>query len=136
MKSLNATVIHLAPKIPNASHPKDFRPIACYNVLYKILTKMLANRMMGVLNGIVSKAQSTFIPDRNISDNILTCHELVKAYSRKQISPTCMLKIDIQKPYDSLSWSFIHQVLQGLGFLEQFVQWVMMRISSPAFPFA
>ena len=60
-----------------------------------------------------------------ISDNILLAHELVKAYTRKNISPRSMLKIDLQKVYDSVEWPFLKQVMVGLGFPDMFTQWVM-----------
>ncbi|XP_069145533.1 uncharacterized protein [Solanum lycopersicum] len=52
-----------------------------------------------------------FIPGRKISDNIVLAHELVEAYTRKHIYPRCMLKIDLQKSYDSVEWGFLEQVV-------------------------
>ncbi|WMV24161.1 hypothetical protein MTR67_017546 [Solanum verrucosum] len=65
--------------------------------------------MQKVMAHIISKAQSGFIPGRKIVDNIILATELVKAYSRQHISPRCMLKIDLQKAYDSVEWSFLEQ---------------------------
>nr|XP_004231502.1 uncharacterized protein LOC101265971 [Solanum lycopersicum] len=62
---------------------------------------------------------------RKIAGNIILDHELVKDYTRKNISPRSMLKIDLQKTYDSVEWTFLEQVMVGLGFPEMFIQWVM-----------
>lgn len=91
----------------NACAVKDFRPIACCSVLYKIISKVLANRMKRVLNTIISEHQSAFVPGRLIFDNILLSQELVRGYSRKHISPRYMVKVDIQKAYDSVEWFFL-----------------------------
>ncbi|XP_075095511.1 uncharacterized protein LOC142173762 [Nicotiana tabacum] len=61
---------------------------------------------------LVGNCQSTFVPGRVISDNIILSHELVKGYGRRGISPRCMVKVDMQKAYDSLEWDFIEQILE------------------------
>ncbi|XP_070040460.1 uncharacterized protein [Nicotiana tomentosiformis] len=61
---------------------------------------------------LVDNCQSTFVPGRVISDNIILSHELVKGYGRRDISPRCMVKVDMQKAYDSLEWNFIEQILE------------------------
>lgn len=99
---MNVALITLLPKCENADKVSNFRPIACCYVVYKIISKILANRMKGVLDSIIGKAQSAFVPGRLIFDNILLSHELIKGYQRKNISPRCMIKIDVQKAYDSV----------------------------------
>lgn len=74
---------------------KEFRPIACCTVLHKIISKVLANRMKRVLDTIISESQFAFVQGRLIFDNIILGHKLIKGYKRKQISPTCMVKVDI-----------------------------------------
>lgn len=67
----------LIPKKDKAVSMKDFRPIALYNVLYKIMAKVLANRLRAVLPNLVYENQSTFIQDRNITDNVLVAFEVI-----------------------------------------------------------
>ncbi|GKG02589.1 RNA-directed DNA polymerase, eukaryota, reverse transcriptase zinc-binding domain protein, partial [Tanacetum coccineum] len=68
---MNATLITLVPKLSTPNKVSDFRPIACCNVTYKCISKIITNRIKGVLDSIVHKNQSAFIHERQISDNIL-----------------------------------------------------------------
>ena len=91
---------------------------------------VITRRMHDVMADIICESQAVFIPGRKISDNIILAHELVKSYTRKNISPRSMLKIDLQKAYDSVEWTFLEQVMGGLGFPEMFIQWVMKCVKT------
>ncbi|XP_056697358.1 uncharacterized protein [Spinacia oleracea] len=129
----NCTSITLIPKVPNPTRVKEYRPIACCNVVYKIVSKILTTRMQGVIGQVVSECQSGFIPERQISDNILLATELTKGYTRAHLSPRCMLKIDLKKAYDSIEWPFLISVMDALGFPHRFVQWVYTCISTVSY---
>lgn len=79
--------------------------------------------------------QSAFIPGRILSDNIILSHELVKGYTRKHLSPRCMIKVDIQKAYDSLEWVFLEQMLKELGFAERMITWIMICVTTVNYSF-
>ncbi|GJS77046.1 RNA-directed DNA polymerase, eukaryota, reverse transcriptase zinc-binding domain protein [Tanacetum coccineum] len=83
LKELNATLITLVPKIPNPSKVSEFRPIACCNVIYKCITKIITNKIKRVLSKVVDINHSAFILGRNITDNILLTQELLKGYNWK-----------------------------------------------------
>ncbi|XP_056685808.1 uncharacterized protein [Spinacia oleracea] len=74
---------------------------------------------------MMNDSQAGLIPGRNIADNILLASELVKCYSRKYISPRCMIKVDLKKAYDSLEWPFLKAMMHELGFPDIFITWVM-----------
>ncbi|GJT83580.1 RNA-directed DNA polymerase, eukaryota, reverse transcriptase zinc-binding domain protein [Tanacetum coccineum] len=118
LKEMNATVISLIPKLSTPNKVSDFRPIACCNVLYKCINKVITNRIKSGLEKVVSINQSAFIPAKNIQDNILLTHELLKGYNMKNGPKRCALKIDLQKAYDTMSWSFLKTVLKRFGFHE------------------
>jgi hypothetical protein len=80
LKEVNSTIISLIPKVPNPTTVSDFRPIACCNVIYKCITKILANRLQIYLGSLVSSNQSAFIKGRSISENILLAQELLRNY--------------------------------------------------------
>ncbi|XP_035839381.1 uncharacterized protein LOC118486758 [Helianthus annuus] len=133
LRELNHTLIVLIPKVPTPMVVTDFRPIACCNVLYKCISKIIADRIKGGLNEIVSINQSAFVPGRKISDNILLTQELMHNYHRNVGPPRCAFKVDIQKAYDTVDWRFLKSVLRGFGFNDNMVRWIMMCVSSTSF---
>nr|GEU28835.1 hypothetical protein [Tanacetum cinerariifolium] len=80
LKELNHTIIALIPKVTSPMRINDFRPISCCNVLFKCISKIIANRMKGSLINLVSQNQSAFVLGRRISDNILLTQELMHNY--------------------------------------------------------
>ena len=73
----NATNISLVPKVQSPTHVNQFRPISCANVIYKCITKVLANRLKEVIKDFVSPNQAAFIPGRVINDNILIIYYIL-----------------------------------------------------------
>ncbi|XP_056688098.1 uncharacterized protein [Spinacia oleracea] len=133
LPQFNTTSITLVPKVLNPTLVKYFRPIACCNVVYKLVSKVLTTRMQTVISEVVNEAQSGFIPGRQIADNILLATELIKGYIRSHVSPRCMLKVDLKKAYDSIEWPFLKDLMLGLGFPECFVGWVMACITTVSY---
>lgn len=129
-KALNCATITMIPKIKNPSHVKDFRSIACCTLLYKLVAKVLTNRLQKMIDKAVNISQSGFIPGRQIIDNILIASELVKGYSWTDIPPRCMIKVDLQQAYDSVEWCFIWSDLRELGFPNRFIGWIMECMTS------
>lgn len=95
-----------------------------------MISKVLATRMSRVLGTIVGKEQAAFVPGRYIHNNTILTHEIIR---RKGMSARCMLKVDLQKAYDSIQWSFIEDLLSALGFLRLFIRWVMECVSSVSY---
>jgi hypothetical protein len=121
LKEVNATILTLVPKKPNVTVMGDFRPIACCNVVYKCITKILSNRMLPIVDSMVSRTQSAFIPGRNIAENVLLAQELVRNYHRKDGKPKCTMKIDLMKAYSLVNWDFIIHFLFCFGFPLRFI---------------
>ncbi|GJX67235.1 RNA-directed DNA polymerase, eukaryota, reverse transcriptase zinc-binding domain protein [Tanacetum coccineum] len=133
LREINSTLISLIPKIATPDKVTDFRPIACCNVIYKCISKIITNRIKGSLGSIVGQYQSAFVPNRHIQDNILLSQELLKGYERKDRPNRVAMKIDIQKAYDTVNWEFLEAILKGFGFHEKMVQWIICCISTASF---
>ena len=102
LKSINHTFITLIPKVKNPETVAQFRLISLCNVIYKILSKVIANRLKPILNSIISEAQSAFVADRVITDNILIAFESLHHMKTQCSSNTgfMALKLDMSKAYD------------------------------------
>ncbi|PNX96867.1 ribonuclease H, partial [Trifolium pratense] len=130
--SLNETNICLIPKCENPGSMKDMRPISLCNVLYKMVSKLLANRLKGCIEKCVSEEQSAFIEGRSILDNALIAIEVIHALKRKTrgMKGELALKIDISKAYDKVDWGFLRGMLERMGFASKWIHWMMLCVSS------
>lgn len=99
---LTQTNITLIPKIAQPESMKDWRPIALCNVLYKIVSKVLSNRLKQILPDLIDQSQSAFVKGISIQDNVLIAFEAIHSMKRKTKGKfgEMALKIDISKAYD------------------------------------
>ncbi|KAL0281795.1 UNVERIFIED_CONTAM: Retrovirus-related Pol polyprotein from type-2 retrotransposable element R2DM [Sesamum radiatum] len=130
LKQVNATLLVLIPKVPLPARVSDFRPIACCNVIYKAITKLLVRRMQQVLPLLIDCSQNAFIPGRSIADNVMLAQELLSGYNLKRLPPRCTIKVDIQKAYDSVSWDFVLEGLRIFNFPSSFIGWIEQCITT------
>ncbi|XP_074305997.1 uncharacterized protein LOC141641225 [Silene latifolia] len=131
--TLNATTVTLIPKVNNPGKVQQFRPIACCNVIYKTISKLLCNRFAEILPDIISQNQGAFVQGRYILENVMICQDIIKLYNRKSVSPRCLFKIDLQKAYDSVEWKFVDQMLQALKIPDKFRNLIMSCVTTPSF---
>lgn len=130
---VNATILSLIPKTSTAQTMKDYMPIACCNFLYKVISKVLANRLKIIFPDAIEKNQCTFITERLLLENVLLASVLVNGYHRNGIKEKCAIKFDISKAFDTVKWSFITSVFQAVGLPSQFIHWIKLCISTAAF---
>ena len=132
---INHTNIVLILNVKNPEKMTDFRPISLCNVMYKIISKVLANRLKRVLPHIISSTQSAFVPGHLITDNVLVAYETLHAmHSRKKGKKGLIaLKLDISKAYDRVEWSFLQGIMQRMGFLEGWIKRVMGCVTTSTF---
>lgn len=113
-KGVNSTILALVPKKTDSLVMRDFRPIACCNVLYKVVSKIVANRLKEILPRLVLENQSAFIKGRLLMENVLLASELVKDYHKDVVSPRGVMKTDILKAFDSVQWEFVLRSLEEI----------------------
>lgn len=121
---VNDTSIVLIPKKDQSDELKDFRRTSLCNVIYKVVSKCLVNRLRPILHEVISPNQSMFVPGRLITDNALNAFECIHT-SKKVERSFCAYKLDLSKAYDRVDWDFLQNVMLKMDFCSKWVQWVM-----------
>ncbi|XP_028786509.1 uncharacterized protein LOC114742412 [Neltuma alba] len=113
--NINDTYLVLIPKVDHPEMLRDLRPIGLCNVIFKIITKIIANRLKPCLSYMISPTQCSFIPSRHSSDNIIVAQEVVHSMRIKQGYKGFMaIKIDLEKAYDRVNWNFLINCLNEM----------------------
>jgi hypothetical protein len=125
------SVIVLIPKVTNAKHLSKFRPISLCNVLYKIASKVVANKLKLLLPDFISEYQSAFVPGHLITDSALIAYECLHTVRRQKCKTSFFaLKVDMMNAYDRIEWAYLHGCLTKLGFDVGWVNAVMRCVTS------
>lgn len=136
-ENVNHTLVCLIPKVKQPTQVSDLRHISLCNVLMRILSKVMANRLKPCLNSVISGQQSAFIEGRLLTDNALVAFK-INHYIHRKTQGKCgvaALKIDVAKAYDRLEWRFIETMLNKLGFPQVWIQRVMQCVKSVSYSF-
>ncbi|MCH80179.1 ribonuclease H protein [Trifolium medium] len=126
----NSNIIALIPKSSDALSIDQYRPIAMANFKFKIITKILADRLAPIMPSIVSEEQKGFIHGRNIRDCLCIASEAANLLHHKAFGGNLILKIDIRKAFDTLEWPFLLKVLKKFGFNDLFCNWISAILNS------
>jgi hypothetical protein len=131
-RNINSTFLVLIPKENNVASFNDYRPISLCNLIYKLVSKVIANRMKPILERSLSAEQLGFLKGRRIQDAIATAHECMHSIKQKNLKALIM-KIDLKKAFDCIDWAFLRLILLAVGFGVKFTEWIMACVTSANF---
>ncbi|XP_077246096.1 uncharacterized protein LOC143885953 [Tasmannia lanceolata] len=133
LSEVNDTFISLIPKGPNASSPAKFRPISLCNFSYKIITKILADRLRSKIHCLINPTQSAFIKGRSIHENILLTHDILHRFHLDSSKSSMCLKVDLSKAFDNICRESLLSFMSDQGFNSIWIQWIRGCIEKPSF---
>ena len=126
----NSTFLALIPKEVNPVSFERFRPISLCNASYKILSKLLANRLKPLLGTLISPLQGGFLKRRHLIDNVIQVQEaLHSSFQRKEKG--MLIKLDMKNAFDRVNMSFQYQILFSFGFSTDFVHLIKACTDMP-----
>lgn len=130
--AINSTFVALIPKLDNPSTFNDFRPISLCNCIYKIIAKIIANRLKTILSTHISHKKFAFLQNRQIHEAVGTTHELLHSLHLRKLKGM-ILKVDLSKAFDRVNWLYIRMLLTHLGFPYAYIKWIMCCITNVSF---
>ena len=107
---------------------QQYRPICLLNISFKVFTKVVTNKIMSVAQKVITPTPTTFILERNIMEGVVVLHETMHEPHRKKQSGV-IFKIDFEKVYNKVKWSFVQQTLRMKGFSDTWCSWIDTIIS-------
>ena len=116
LKALNVTFLALIPKENGTEDTRKLSSITLCNAIYKIISKVIANRFRPMLPILISPKQTRFVEGRQILDGIILVHETIHSLKIGEI-PGMLLKLDLSKAYDKLNWKFLSGILRDFNSL-------------------
>jgi hypothetical protein len=130
--SLNSTFLVLIPKENNSLSFSDYRPISLCNLIYKVISKVISNRIKPFLARCISAEQLGFLKGKRIQDAIGAAHECIHSIKQKNLK-ALVLKLDLKRAFDSIDWEFLRLTLHSVGFGYKFIQWILSCVTSANF---
>ncbi|MCH81151.1 putative non-LTR retroelement reverse transcriptase, partial [Trifolium medium] len=129
--SVNQTDICLIPKVDHPESVSQFRPISLCNAIYKVVSKVMVERLKVHIPKLVSPFQTDFVSGQNIHENIIIAQEMIHSMGKtKGRKGYFVIKVDLSKAYDKLSWGFIWRILNEINLPENMINVIMHSVTS------
>jgi mannosylglycoprotein endo-beta-mannosidase len=129
LKRINTSLVALIPKIQGADRLQDFRPISLIHSIVKIFSKILASRLAPKLEEMIDPCQSAFVKHRCIQENYLYVQNTARFFHKTK-KPSILLKLDLAKAFDSVSWTYLLDMLKARGFGERWREWIALILAT------
>ena len=134
LPSWGITNLVLIPKIAHLEFITQFHPISLYNILYKLVSRIIVQRLKPYMAEAINPCQAGFVPSRRTSDNIIIVQEVIRTFiSRRGQIGYVALKLDLEKAYDRLEWHYIQDTLELFQLPPTLITLIMNMISSTRF---
>ncbi|KAM0855076.1 hypothetical protein ACQ4PT_050021 [Festuca glaucescens] len=124
---LNRALITLIPKRQEAQGIGDYRPISLVHSFSNLFSKLIANRLRGRLGELVNVNQSAFVKGRSLHDNFVLVRQVARRINHRK-KTGFLLKLDLSRAFDTISWGFLFEVLRRMGFGERFLKWIALLL--------
>ncbi|MCH80575.1 LINE-1 reverse transcriptase like [Trifolium medium] len=122
-KAVTASFLALIPKKDHPQLLSYYRPICLIDILYKLLSKLLAARLKNIMGKLISSCQSAFLPGRQILDGVVVLNEIIDLAKRRK--DCCLFfKVDFERAYDTISWNYLESMMLKMGFAEKWMKWM------------
>jgi len=128
-KGCNTSFIALVSKVKDPITIDQFRPISLVGAMYKIITKVMSHRIKGVISMVIDENQSAFMKGRGMFESVVIVNEVIEEVRRNRKSGV-FFKVDFEKAYDSVRWSFLFDMLNKMGFHAKWIKWVQGCLES------
>lgn len=129
----NTTILTLVLKRQGATAITDYRPISCCNTLYKVISKLLVHRLKQILPTLILPNQTAFVQGRLLVENTVLAAEIVDGYHRNKGPKRMVLKVDITKAFDTISWEFVFSCLSAIDVPPLYIRWLQACVCTPSF---
>lgn len=134
---LNQTLITLIPKVEVPELISEFGPISLLTVLFKLITKVIVNRMTKIMQYVIAPTQVSFIIGRSIIDYVIVVQESFHSMNTANGKTGWMaIKVDLETAYDRLRWDFLEDSVIDLGLPSELIRVVMNCVSTASFQIA
>ena len=129
---LNETYICLIPKVKSPQKITKFRLISLCNMVYKLISKILANKLKRVLAAMIDELQSAFAPGRLITDNMLVAFETMHYIDQRKKGKEALIaiKLDMSKVYNKVEWVYLEAMMRKMGFHKRWISLIMMCVTT------